>query len=206
MQLQFRVRKMGASSGGMLTLGLVSETCSPQKIFRWEAHCRKTRKEIRGWFEFPVVALDSSYLGYSGCKCRCTYVLVVVPQHEQSIQHHHNPSHHVAARGSSTSSSPSLFTFYQGHENFLLVKIPISITSPCQVARSGRVGYCINWFLHRNVFGYLLLILQCVVSQGGSGVGVGDFSEIGPLNEHLQPREYSWVEIADLLFVVSFLK
>lgn len=43
-------------------------------------------------------------------------------------------------------------------------------------------------------------------SQGGSGVGVGDFREIGPLDAQLQPRKYSWVEIADLLFVVSFLK
>ena len=37
-------------------------------------------------------------------------------------------------------------------------------------------------------------------------MGTGDFKEIGPMNEHLEPREYSWVEIADLLFVVSFLK
>lgn len=36
---------------------------------------------------------------------------------------------------------------------------------------------------------------------GGSSVGVGDFQEIGPLDEQLQPRNHSWVEIADLLFL-----
>lgn len=32
-------------------------------------------------------------------------------------------------------------------------------------------------------------------------MGVGDFREIGPLDDQLQPRKYSWVEIADLLFL-----
>ena len=45
----------------------------------------------------------------------------------------------------------------------------------------------------------------CNVVQGGSGVGVGDFSEMGPLDSQLRPRPYAWTEKADLIFVVTII-
>ncbi|XP_056176151.1 serine carboxypeptidase-like 51 [Syzygium oleosum] len=39
--------------------------------------------------------------------------------------------------------------------------------------------------------------------QGASGVGFGNFKEIGPLDENLQPRNFTWLRKADLLFVDS---
>ncbi|URE17743.1 Nucleotidyltransferase domain [Musa troglodytarum] len=36
---------------------------------------------------------------------------------------------------------------------------------------------------------------------GGSGVGIGNFQEIGPLDVNLQPRSSTWLHKADLLFV-----
>lgn len=41
--------------------------------------------------------------------------------------------------------------------------------------------------------------------QGASGVGTGNFEEIGPLNTDLKPRNTTWLQKADLLFVVSAL-
>ncbi|XP_038971291.1 serine carboxypeptidase-like 51 isoform X2 [Phoenix dactylifera] len=36
---------------------------------------------------------------------------------------------------------------------------------------------------------------------GGSGVGIGNFQEIGPLDTSLKPRNSTWLQKADLLFV-----
>lgn len=36
---------------------------------------------------------------------------------------------------------------------------------------------------------------------GASGVGLGNFEEIGPLDSNLNPRNSTWLQIADLLFV-----
>ncbi|KAL6885572.1 hypothetical protein ACP4OV_010351 [Aristida adscensionis] len=38
---------------------------------------------------------------------------------------------------------------------------------------------------------------------GGSGVGRGNFEEIGPLDVNLQPRNFTWLHKADLIFVDS---
>ena len=38
--------------------------------------------------------------------------------------------------------------------------------------------------------------------QGASGVGFGNFQEIGPLDVNLQPRNSTWLQKADLIFVV----
>jgi serine carboxypeptidase 1 len=37
---------------------------------------------------------------------------------------------------------------------------------------------------------------------GASGVGYGNFMEIGPLDDELKPRAMTWLTKADLLFVV----
>ncbi|KAL6506434.1 hypothetical protein OROGR_024615 [Orobanche gracilis] len=37
--------------------------------------------------------------------------------------------------------------------------------------------------------------------RGGSGVGIGNFEEIGPLDTYLKPRNSTWLKNADLLFV-----
>uniref|UniRef100_A0A7N0VE02 Carboxypeptidase n=1 Tax=Kalanchoe fedtschenkoi TaxID=63787 RepID=A0A7N0VE02_KALFE len=37
--------------------------------------------------------------------------------------------------------------------------------------------------------------------QGGSGVGIGNFQEVGPLDTDLKPRNSTWLKMADLLFV-----
>ncbi|BAS84539.1 Os03g0393100 [Oryza sativa Japonica Group] len=39
--------------------------------------------------------------------------------------------------------------------------------------------------------------------HGGSGVGRGNFLEIGPLDVDLKPRNTSWLKKADLIFVVG---
>jgi hypothetical protein len=40
-------------------------------------------------------------------------------------------------------------------------------------------------------------------SQGASGVGLGNFLEVGPLDVDLKPRNSTWLQKADLIFVVS---
>jgi len=50
-----------------------------------------------------------------------------------------------------------------------------------------------------NVFNYLVLM-----KQGASGVGIGNFQEVGPLDTFLKPRNSTWLKKADLLFVVFF--
>ena len=36
---------------------------------------------------------------------------------------------------------------------------------------------------------------------GGSGTGFGNFGEIGPLDVNLQPRNTSWTQAANILFI-----
>ncbi|KAM0996710.1 hypothetical protein ACFX14_006779 [Malus domestica] len=44
-------------------------------------------------------------------------------------------------------------------------------------------------------------ILWLQGGPGGSGVGIGNFQEIGPLDTNLNPRNSTWLQKADLLFV-----
>ncbi|EEF38686.1 retinoid-inducible serine carboxypeptidase, putative [Ricinus communis] len=44
-------------------------------------------------------------------------------------------------------------------------------------------------------------ILWLQGGPGGSGVGIGNFEEIGPLDSDLEPRNSTWLQVADLLFV-----
>lgn len=46
-------------------------------------------------------------------------------------------------------------------------------------------------------------ILWLQGGPGGSGVGFGNFGEIGPLDVNLKPRNSTWLQKADLLFVDS---
>ncbi|KAL3622906.1 hypothetical protein CASFOL_033206 [Castilleja foliolosa] len=45
--------------------------------------------------------------------------------------------------------------------------------------------------------------VQVRPAMGSSGVGIGNFQEIGPLDTYLRPRNSTWLQIADLLFVDS---
>ncbi|KAJ8750347.1 hypothetical protein K2173_014262 [Erythroxylum novogranatense] len=45
------------------------------------------------------------------------------------------------------------------------------------------------------------IILWLQGGPGASGVGMGNFEEVGPLDTNLNPRNSSWLQIADLLFV-----
>ncbi|KAI3880106.1 hypothetical protein MKX03_003927 [Papaver bracteatum] len=45
------------------------------------------------------------------------------------------------------------------------------------------------------------IILWLQGGPGGSGVGIGNFREIGPLDNFLNPRNPTWLKKADLLFV-----
>ncbi|XP_060175121.1 serine carboxypeptidase-like 51 [Lycium barbarum] len=45
------------------------------------------------------------------------------------------------------------------------------------------------------------VILWLQGGPGASGVGIGDFEEIGPLDRDLKPRNSTWLRKADLLFV-----
>ncbi|KAL3532011.1 hypothetical protein ACH5RR_005532 [Cinchona calisaya] len=47
------------------------------------------------------------------------------------------------------------------------------------------------------------VILWLQGGPGGSGVGFGNFLEIGPLDVNLEPRNSTWLQKADLLFVDS---
>ncbi|KAI3822833.1 hypothetical protein L1987_10432 [Smallanthus sonchifolius] len=45
------------------------------------------------------------------------------------------------------------------------------------------------------------IILWLQGGPGGSGVGIGNFEEVGPLDSFLKPRNFTWLRKADLLFV-----
>nr|XP_027106934.1 serine carboxypeptidase-like 51 [Coffea arabica] len=45
------------------------------------------------------------------------------------------------------------------------------------------------------------IILWLQGGPGASGVGIGNFQEVGPLDEFLKPRNSTWLQKADLLFV-----
>eukprot|EP00271_Cylindrocystis_brebissonii_P017536 TRINITY_DN4600_c0_g2_i1.p1 TRINITY_DN4600_c0_g2~~TRINITY_DN4600_c0_g2_i1.p1 ORF type:complete len:561 (-),score=89.06 TRINITY_DN4600_c0_g2_i1:324-2006(-) len=45
------------------------------------------------------------------------------------------------------------------------------------------------------------LIMWLQGGPGASGVGFGNFEELGPLDVNLEPREYTWLKSAHLLFV-----
>ncbi|XP_051134497.1 serine carboxypeptidase-like 51 [Andrographis paniculata] len=45
------------------------------------------------------------------------------------------------------------------------------------------------------------IILWLQGGPGGSGVGIGNFEEVGPLDTFLKPRNTTWLQKADLLFV-----
>ncbi|KAM0022847.1 putative carboxypeptidase C [Helianthus debilis subsp. tardiflorus] len=45
------------------------------------------------------------------------------------------------------------------------------------------------------------IILWLQGGPGGSGVGIGNFGEVGPLDRNLNPRNFTWLRKADLLFV-----
>nr|GMD71308.1 serine carboxypeptidase-like 51 [Ipomoea batatas] len=47
------------------------------------------------------------------------------------------------------------------------------------------------------------IILWLQGGPGASGVGIGNFQEIGPLDVNLEPRNSTWLKKADLLFVKS---
>lgn len=47
------------------------------------------------------------------------------------------------------------------------------------------------------------VILWLQGGPGGSGVGIGNFEEVGPLDTNLNPRNSTWLKKADLLFVDS---
>ncbi|GFP93537.1 serine carboxypeptidase-like 51 [Phtheirospermum japonicum] len=45
------------------------------------------------------------------------------------------------------------------------------------------------------------IILWLQGGPGASGVGIGNFEEVGPLDTYLKPRNSTWLQKADLLFV-----
>ncbi|PRQ50349.1 putative carboxypeptidase C [Rosa chinensis] len=45
------------------------------------------------------------------------------------------------------------------------------------------------------------IILWLQGGPGASGVGIGNFEEVGPLDTNLKPRNSTWLQKADLLFV-----
>ncbi|KAF5184138.1 Retinoid-inducible serine carboxypeptidase [Thalictrum thalictroides] len=47
------------------------------------------------------------------------------------------------------------------------------------------------------------IVLWLQGGPGASGVGIGNFLEVGPLDTELKPRNSTWLRKADLLFVVS---
>lgn len=46
--------------------------------------------------------------------------------------------------------------------------------------------------------------LRYFLQQGASGVGFGNFEEVGPLYTNLTKRDSTWVKLVHLLFVVNY--
>lgn len=63
--------------------------------------------------------------------------------------------------------------------------------------------YGIFHCLSHNECKNLFLCLFVSREKGASGVGIGNFEEVGPLDTDLKPRNSTWLQKADLLFVVS---
>ncbi|KAG8657387.1 serine carboxypeptidase-like 51 isoform X2 [Manihot esculenta] len=63
------------------------------------------------------------------------------------------------------------------------------------------------WWLYRSPYRVEIsskpwpIILWLQGGPGASGVGLGNFEEIGPLDVNLKPRNSTWLRMADLLFV-----
>ncbi|KAG8649039.1 hypothetical protein MANES_08G062701v8 [Manihot esculenta] len=63
------------------------------------------------------------------------------------------------------------------------------------------------WWLYRSPYRVEIsskpwpIILWLQGGLGASGVGLGNFEEIGPLDVNLKPRNSTWLRMADLLFV-----
>ncbi|XP_077226085.1 serine carboxypeptidase-like 51 [Tasmannia lanceolata] len=63
------------------------------------------------------------------------------------------------------------------------------------------------WWLYRspqrieNASNPWPIVLWLQGGPGASGVGIGNFQEIGPLDSNLEPRNSTWLQKADLLFV-----
>ncbi|KAI6675721.1 hypothetical protein NL676_003627 [Syzygium grande] len=72
-----------------------------------------------------------------------------------------------------------------------------------------RPGAHLFWWLYRSPYRVedpskpWPVLLWHQGGPGGSSVGFGNFGEIGPLDENLQPRNFTWLQKADLLFVDS---
>ncbi|XP_010037116.3 serine carboxypeptidase-like 51 [Eucalyptus grandis] len=72
-----------------------------------------------------------------------------------------------------------------------------------------RPGAHLFWWLYRSPYRVedpskpWPILLWHQGGPGASGVGYGNFAEIGPLDENLQPRNFTWLRKADLLFVDS---
>lgn len=64
----------------------------------------------------------------------------------------------------------------------------------------------LNLVSYRNLKTWILICGCCHLwKKGGSGVGIGNFQEIGPLDTSLKPRNSTWLQKVDLLFVVNLL-
>lgn len=59
------------------------------------------------------------------------------------------------------------------------------------------------WWLYYIPVNDRPLVLWLQGGPGASGVGLGNFQEIGPMTEFSKPRKYTWLKEADLLFVDS---
>ncbi|KAI7734316.1 hypothetical protein M8C21_006597 [Ambrosia artemisiifolia] len=72
------------------------------------------------------------------------------------------------------------------------------------------VGAHMFWWLYKSPNGVddpskpWPTILWLQGGPGGSGVGFGNFGEIGPLDVNLKPRNSTWLQKANLLFVLSW--
>ncbi|KAG8637696.1 uncharacterized protein LOC122721890 isoform X2 [Manihot esculenta] len=79
------------------------------------------------------------------------------------------------------------------------------------ILRTNEVSFPLLMLLFLRIAGILLpvyVIMRAVTAlqrrlhqQGASGVGLGNFEEIGPLDVNLKPRNSTWLRMADLLFV-----
>lgn len=72
--------------------------------------------------------------------------------------------------------------------------------------QGGPVSFYLLLFVFYTFVVYWSLMFSIIWfwwEQGASGVGIGNFQEVGPLDTFLKPRNSTWLKKADLLFVVS---
>ncbi|WVZ00390.1 hypothetical protein V8G54_026459 [Vigna mungo] len=113
----------------------------------------------------------------------------------------------VVTLGGSVTCSSSRSRSEDGSEEWGYVEIRPTIVTYLCALNFGTTEAHLFWWLYRTPYRVdnpskpWPIILWLQGGPGASGVGLGNFGEIGPLDGNLKPRNFTWLRKADLLFV-----